>query len=463
MNNFQRTDPALWRLTPEVANLNGGVALWDVPPRLSCAYNPIPYVRTKYWFRTADMPSPYGVQPNYILTNGTDRITFQYATKSDIFVHVIGFLNGQSVSKVYSVGKGNTQWLLSNDFDDIRRIDGVGLHRLNLQPWVSDGSQIYICAGVEYSDALYFCNGDGVTMFRNDAVDSYALDVNREDGTSRRLTYESFAGVTVYDVAPVLRQWMDDTLAKMTEEAVADACLSVRYRVSGAGLSFGGDLSVGVNAVAPVGHTPDLSGNVGKVLTKFGALKRYKGYPFDVSVIAGTSNVQVHFIGDGSELVVLAEALAVSRLGVPPFATSVQGVPVVDACVPFHPFYCRWVNSLGGVDYFMFSGRQTFTDSVKSVSEYSPFVLSPEDAGTNRMTYAMTTDSQVKVGAAGLTDSEYSALSDLPFSNLAEWYDIRTGRWTRLAVAKYEGRHSPAESTHSFEITFNLPRIDTRF
>ena len=63
------------------ANLSGGVAIWDTPKQVMCAFNPIIFTRTHFLYRTATYSPTQSPQPNYILVN-SGTATLQFAAGS---------------------------------------------------------------------------------------------------------------------------------------------------------------------------------------------------------------------------------------------------------------------------------------------------------------------------------------------------------------------------------------------
>ena len=47
------------------------------------------------------------------------------------------------------------------------------------------------------------------------------------------------------------------------------------------------------------------------------------------------------------------------------------------------------------------------------------------------------------------------------FAPTIEWYD--GGRWTEVAVSKFDGTFDTDSGSRTFEVTFALPEINTQF
>lgn len=137
-------------------------------------------------------------------------------------------------------------------------------------------------------------------------------------------------------------------------------------------------------------------------------------------------------------------------------------IPIEEGCVPVSPFYVRWLNAQGGVDYWMFSRAQEHNPSVSKTDTYDVYTEYPDIAPTNRQAYGITTKNSITVGAEGVGDN-WDVLKGLPFSPIIQWYNEKLSKWIGLTVAKYDGSIRLDHYTHSIEIKFDLPTINTQF
>lgn len=195
------------------------------------------------------------------------------------------------------------------------------------------------------------------------------------------------------------------------------------------------------NGVTQIGASDELIGTT-QTLAKY--LTYYEGYP--LSVVKGGV-----FTAD-----VINYDPAWTK------ASSEMGIEVRRECVPPSPFYVRWVNALGGVDYWMFSRNQEYNPSVSNTDTYDIFTPDIAAAATNRRAYGIKTKSSITVGAEGVNEG-WEVLRGLPFAPIIEWYNEAAQKWINITVAKYNGEIRPELHTHSIEITFDLPNINTQF
>lgn len=474
MRNFLREDLLTAAAIKDKyqCNLEGGVALWDTPPTFSRAFNPITFTRTRYLFVVDGFAPTREPRPNIVGVRSGTRRTLQltYPVAAPIYVQVTT-VSGKICTVLFTPGVQE-----ATASGDVVSIDGF--KRIPAEPirrqYVDHGF-VFLVPGEAYEDEHYIvAPGDAATvdnyldasrmsmLYIVDEADTSYLDVYRSDGTvGAKLSAESFQGVTTFDVSAVVRLWFNGQLADSTPGAERptaqppDGRLFARFAVRGLGGPGTKYEFMALNAVAQIGENSDMGPYRGQLLSELRRLRQYEGYPLDYSVL----NERDVEYSDG-----------VIRLPIPGDGESQAdgyGVAVIPSCTPAQPFYVRWVNRLGGVEYFMFGRRQTRKASVKSVSTYGLYVPDSFGASTNRRAYALTTDNTVTVGADGVPEAEYAVLSKLPFAPTIEWYaetDSATGgRWVELTVSKFDGSLDTGSRTHSIEIVFQLPNLNVQF
>ena len=477
MRNILRSDLAdVWNGTDPVnENKSGGVALWDIPPAVHNACNPAMFVRTQYLHMTGTYEPNFSVKPNYLSINNTDvSIVFDYPTKSPLRLALLTDKGALQVL-VYS---GVSVWRMSDKATRIVGVTAIGISADGTMSsdFVKDGSFIYILPDKTYEDGDYICAGNGKILYRNTEVQSNTFRITGPAGESVRLTAESYKGIIKYDVSEAVRLWMSDSLAEFEggSALILDGALGCGYRTTDIGdetLSF-----LALNAVAQIGESSDRSGDGGRVLTRFRRLRLYDGYQLDYSVLAASEDVTTSrgtakaggvwrvLVGEGSvNLQNESGADIQDDASRDILIAEEMDARILWCCIPDRPFYVRWINRLGGVDYFMFGWQQKITPSVKSVSVFEPFVENPRTAPSNVRPYAVSSEHSVTVGADGLSASDYGAISALPFSPLIEWWSEDLSRWVRLSVSKFDGSHYSRPETRSVEITFTLPAINTQY
>lgn len=475
-NLLKSNQSAVWNGTNKTnENNTGGVALWTIPPQVHNAFNPSMFVRTKYYHLIEGYEPTRSTKPNYItIDNSEPQLVFQHATASSLFVEC-STPDGKYVAQVYS---GSTVWRLTNEVQSIQSIDRIGLTReeLSSDP-LTDSSYIYLRQGQTYEDDYYICNNRDSIIYRNDEVESTSLTIHTKGGNIT-LNAETFKGKVMFDVSEAIKSCFKDHLIEFKELGVmADLALYCRYSVKGIAGSGTTTEFMAVNAVSQIGESFDRTNEGLRILTRMPMLKKYEGYPLDFSVLSTEEGLKSDIgniyplaisrvrIGSESEINLLDEASReiLNELSQNILLQQPTEIRIYRAQTPPQPFYVRWINDIGGVDYFMFSRQQKRTNSVKSVSTFSPFIQDTSSASTNLKVYAMDTESTITAGAEMLSKEEFDTIYKMPFSPLIEWYNEATRKWVRLSISKFDGSYYSKPETKGVEVTFVLPNINTQF
>lgn len=479
MRNILKKDALskVWNGTDKVnENNNGGVALWSIPPAIHNAFNPALFVRVQYLHQTDGYASPFDVKPNYItIDNASVSLVFALPTTSPLYIEC-STDQGKKTVFVYS---GTSKWQMSVYCTSITSIDRVGFASESLtDSAIKDLSCIYLRKGQAYEDDKYLCKDENNIIYRNDEIMTVTLVLHPAIGDSVSLSAETFNGKAIFNASEVVKSKFNDTLADFNGASIlSDNALFTKYTVYGIAGTGSALQFMGVNAVSQIGEEYDRTLDGGKVLTRFTRLRWYEGYPLDYSVLsADKGSITVN----GQ-----AQAYSITRVLVSPENESIlldtdstpvlndnsleidlmdaMDIRVIRECIPAQPFYIRWVNDLGGVEYHMFARQQKRQPSVKSISTFAPYVGDTLTARSNLKAYAMATENAITVGCTILTDREHEALIRMPMSPLIEWYNIETGRWIRLNVSKFDGSYFTKTESKSFEVTFSLPTINTQY
>ncbi len=342
-------------------------------------------------------------------------------------------------------------------------------------------------------------------------TDYNILGVNR----GFRIAYQEFDvtlnkelflnGQNLFDVQKVIQEFFIDSkeISTFSTKIIYDKNLFAKYNAISNGHYRN---KVVINAVAQIGESSDFTIKRGKFLTDFERLKLYDGYPITVSVLnfttgafVGSSNgvynsqlitsgvyrdvSQEHltlivepssymFINNGlafeplttNDLQIITtntgEAITISQ---PRSGYIENRIPVDNVCTPVNPFYIRWINMQGGWDYFMFQHRQTISGQMKTGETFNPAVLNQETAKTFSEVLNIEASEEITVGATGLTESEFKAVSKLIYSPRIEYYDKEKDMWFRLISDKNGFEKDTYNVTQSVEFTFALPQVQTQF
>jgi hypothetical protein len=209
--------------------------------------------------------------------------------------------------------------------------------------------------------------------------------------------------------------------------------------------------------VAQLQRDPDMTKWGNRFLSNLPVLKKYKDYPLDVSFLNNSQTAFVSFDGatlnryeaitnlhfsisipDNISSVIISDIpLTVDLLtnsGIPILANNLENIVVknpvgasiqiakelLPTCVPGSPFYVRWINQLGGFDYWMFYQNQIYKQSVKTLSTTSPVIDDVLNANYIEREIDKEAGKTVTIGAGNLTGIEYNELLNISTSPLVE-------------------------------------------
>lgn len=254
-----------------------------------------------------------------------------------------------------------------------------------------------------------------------------------------------------------------------------------------------------INAVSQIQESSSLTDQRGHFMTKFDKLKRYSGYPLEITAFSfRTGQTYIRFDGDdftdvaANVFIIPIEdthySVEIGNQNYDCFLRDNQGrviednlgngitwtdtdsdykqfiMPIDNPRRPENPFYIRWENREGGFDYWMFGYRQFFTGSISNQQTFKPVVIDQQTANTFTEIVSLEGNEKVKVGAQGLTSNEYDCISKLKYSPMIEWFNESTQSWQRIFV---DGDGKSENDTHDIlseiEFTFLLPTPQLQF
>lgn len=258
-----------------------------------------------------------------------------------------------------------------------------------------------------------------------------------------------------------------------------------------------------INAVAQLAESSDLTPLRGTFLTRLDRLLLYPGYPRQVTCLGfrdGTYvnradtllnpddetpvqetlfNVQLtpgnHYIAlsnqyphhylqaNSGEVITTNQRGEIITITRPATGYTEHRIAIENICLPPNPFYVRWINRQGGLDYWMFSFRQTIKEKVKITDTYYPVVYDQLTANAFSRTLGLDGTATITVGANGLTDNEYDAVSKVIYAPRVQYFDTDKSTWITLAIADSDVEKDTYASTQEIEITFQLPTPQVQF
>lgn len=139
--------------------------------------------------------------------------------------------------------------------------------------------------------------------------------------------------------------------------------------------------------------------------------------------------------------------------------TEIKRVDYVD-CTPETPMQLAWLNTLGGLDTWVFSRRQEYTLSVSEVDNFEPIINYLQTANGVQRTLKKDAYINVKLGYEGLTAQQVTGIKELLISP----YVVLVNGSNQIVVVVKDGTfkfRDTGESKHSLEFEIVLPKLFT--
>lgn len=130
------------------------------------------------------------------------------------------------------------------------------------------------------------------------------------------------------------------------------------------------------------------------------------------------------------------------------------------ACTPENPMQLAWINSLGGVDTWVFQRHQEYTLDAKDMDTFEPIINYLQVANGRQRVLKKDAYMMVKLGYEQLTQQQVIGIKELLISQLVKLID---GTNETVIVVK-EGSfnlYDTGESKHALEFEIILPKLYT--
>lgn len=249
-----------------------------------------------------------------------------------------------------------------------------------------------------------------------------------EDGTKFTINMADVSGkgVVYIDISQYVRRLFKSNINKVDNSPLyADRLFRYKWTISVMNevqelLTYA--QGTAINAVVQVSEDPDLTKQRGTFRTEFPDLRKYKGYELTVGIIPPPATDGRPSINDlyieheeyvdhcifnvtgQSELTLGIE----KQNWVGPFNVVLKKLAVEHVfCTPNNPFYVRWINQMGGYDYWMFGKRQVFTHKTENKKTFRPYISNILKAQTTTELYKFDVTEQVVVGAEQLKNEYF--------------------------------------------------------
>lgn len=301
---------------------------------------------------------------------------------------------------------------------------------------------------------------------------------------------EYFNDRAIFDLSSILQKKFVDQVTEvdslLNSESInkvyIDKLLFVKYSTEADAPDDGWDISerCAINAVVQIGESSSKVNLIGKILNRFTELKLYDGYPQNVYGITPGIDVE-----ENSELIFITtdssfNASTTQKISVvnSPLIFDEQFTPssiefwnggiktdsrkVFEECTPDHPFYVRWINTLGGRDSWMFTKRNEQKKS-EITESFKPYIQDQQQAKTFEETIAGNGSKYIVAGSGHITRDDYDILSDIVYSPRIEWYNETLQKWIQVKLDNPTIEKDYDAERADIELTFILPETQMQY
>lgn len=304
------------------------------------------------------------------------------------------------------------------------------------------------------------------------------------------LEKETFNDKAIFDLSPIVRLLFNDTITNGSQNWFIDNNLVVKYTAKILETTY---YFTALNAVRQIKESLDLLPSRGTFLTQFERLKFYEDYATQISVLSDETGLYFSFDSGTQEYVSLSNSTFCFQLKEADYASISNAIndnvylttednevitneageeiviitgggtiierrmPIDTCCIPENPFYVRWINQLGGWDYWMFSRKQLLTNAISDSVTFTPYQDDTSIIDSTNKQLALTAKQSILVGAEQLTNNEFDVISKIIYSPKIQLYNKDTFDWTGLLVEDTKTEKETSLSKQSIELTFVLP------
>lgn len=125
--------------------------------------------------------------------------------------------------------------------------------------------------------------------------------------------------------------------------------------------------------------------------------------------------------------------------------------PIKEYAIPQHPFYVRWINTLGGFDYFMFACDNKITNKLTKNETYEKY-----DANGYKSSYHKEAQRTIEVSTGVIQREMADCVAELIYSPLIELWDETQGRWFEIQVIDGKTETKATQTSSEMLFTFDL-------
>lgn len=139
--------------------------------------------------------------------------------------------------------------------------------------------------------------------------------------------------------------------------------------------------------------------------------------------------------------------------------TEVKRVDYV-ACTPENPMQLVWINSLGGIDSWVFSKHQEHSLEVEDMDEFEPIINYLQMANSRQLVLGKEAYGVVKLGYEGLSRQQVIGIKELLISQHVKWVDGASERGVAVKSGTFR-IYDTGESKFKLEFDIVLPKFYT--
>lgn len=132
-----------------------------------------------------------------------------------------------------------------------------------------------------------------------------------------------------------------------------------------------------------------------------------------------------------------------------------DSIQVKEMPVQAHPFYVRWINNLGGWDYFMFACNQKQMKSLSENDSYERYITSGRYGVRSNYNKAATHTIEVSTGVIDRATLE--SVLECVYSPLVQLYDEATSSWVEIQPKTDKQEIMADQPTGEVMMSFELP------
>lgn len=135
---------------------------------------------------------------------------------------------------------------------------------------------------------------------------------------------------------------------------------------------------------------------------------------------------------------------------------------VEERCIPENPCFIRWINSVGGWDHWMFSGKRDTAIEISDQVVFRERVTDNSDTANNYHTISGTRGDSIKVGTQGISTEDLLVLVQIVASPLIQMYDTTNSQWITILNDGSKPVWDSNEPKHTIDFQFKLPSINVQ-